>query len=213
MQLPPPGEKGNAPDRQAADEPRDLKSDFDAGVAFGQDIKRRFVRPRVDDPGLPFADALVVICGSLFVAGLGLTGTLPRQSWLEPLPGTAVDGLRGLPYILPAFTHGSALAACWTLGALAASAYESEAYIGSMREALARTWRGGAFAIGTLILCTQLATSVALAQQGLDPLLPSAEADYRLLSTAFEVITDVVVQAVGLTAFRLYRWQDAQRYK
>ena len=82
-----------------------------------------------------------------------------------------------------------------------------------MREALARTWRGGAFAIGTLILCTQLATSVALAQQGLGPLLPSAEADYRLLSTAFEVITDVVVQAVGLTAFRLYRWQDAQRYK
>lgn len=42
---------------------------------------------------------------------------------------------------------------------------------------------------------------------------PSQVADERILSTAFEVISDVVVQAGGLTAFRIYRWADAQQYR
>lgn len=190
----------------------DLKDDYDAGLAFGKDIRRRFAAPRIDDPGLPYADSLVCICGTLFVAMIAVKGVIPLPTWLEPLPGTALPGTRGLPYIFPAFRHGSALAACWLLGALAASAFEREAYSASLREAVSRTWRGGAFATGMLILATQLVTYSTLSGQGIDPYLPSIEADRALLTTAFEVITDIAVQAVGLTAFRVYRWVDARQY-
>ena len=132
-----------------------LESDFKAGVDFGKKIRSRFLTPRIDDPGLPFADSLVCICGSLFVAGIALKGGIPFPGWLTPLPGVPVDGYRGLPYILPAFSHGTGLAICWLLGALAASAFEAEAYMGSWQEALSRTWRGGAFATGLLLFATQ----------------------------------------------------------
>lgn len=46
--------------------------------------------------------------------------------------------------------------------------------------------------------------------EGLDRL---EAADTQILSTAFELICDCGVQAAQLTAFRLYRWADAQKYK
>lgn len=64
-----------------------------------------------------------------------------------------------------------------------------------------------------LLLSTQLSTAVTLAAQGINAMDPSQVADERILSTAFEVISDVVVQAGGLTAFRIYRWADAQQYR
>ena len=220
-------------------EVEDLNADFEAGVAFGKDIISRFVSPRVDDPGLPYADSLVCISGSLFVASLAITGFLPNPTWLQPT--SIVPAWRSLPYILPALSHGAALAACWMLGAFSSAAFEREAFMGTWREAVSRTWRGGAFATGILVLSTQIVTAATLTQRGIDPTIPSAEADYevrkkalvlhpllaynlslrdafgyriapsQVLTRAFEVICDVTVQAVGLTAFRLFRWSDAQR--
>ena len=214
--VPPPEPSSDEAEVSKEETLQDLDADFEAGLAFGKEIKARFVAPRIDDPGLPYADALVCICGALFLAQLGLLGVLPRQSWLTPLPGVPLEGYRGLPFILPALSHGAGLAGCWVLGALSAAAFEREAYMGSWREALGRTWRGGSFATGVLLLSTQLATAVRFSAMGLDPYGPlgaSAQGDYELIKTAFEVICDIAVQCVGLTAFRYIRWRDAQQYK
>ena len=96
------------------------------------------------------------------------------------------------------------------LGALSSKAFEREAFTGSLQEAVARTWRGGAFAVGILLLSTQLATFVTLSDKGIDPTLPSPEAGLEVIRRGFEVICDIVVQCVGLTAFRVFRWGDAQ---
>ena len=191
----------------------DVQKEFEAGQAFGKSIRARFLNPKIDDPGLPYADSLVVVCGALFVASLGLVGGIPRPSWLFALLPPGVEPIRGLPYILPAFSHGAGLAACWVLGALAANAFEAGAYMGTLSEAIARTWKAGAFTIGLLLLASQANAALVLLAQGVDPLGASSEADRLTLTTAFEVITDCTVQATGLTAFRVYRWWDAQQYK
>jgi len=152
----------------------------------------------------------------MFVASLGLKGVIPQPSWLFPLLPAGVAPIRGLPYIVPAVSHGAGLAACWLLGALAAGAFSSEAYSGTLGAALSRTWKAGAFATGMLLLCTQLVTFVTLTAQGIDALDPAdvlAKGEATILTTADEVIFDVIVQATGLTAFRVYRWKDAQQYK
>ena len=92
----------------------------------------------------------------------------------------------------------------------AASAFEKEAYCGTLKEAIARCWKGGAFAVGLLLLSTQLATAVSLLAQGIDPIGASQEADVAALRGVYEVLIDVVVQASSLTAFRVFRWADAQ---
>lgn len=204
-QLPPP------PPPPPAKE--DLDREFEEGVAYGKSMIKRFTSPRIDDPGLPLADSLVCLSACMFVSYVALLGFIPFPSWLTPPPGVPTEGWRGLPYILPTVSHGATLAACWLLGALASAAFERDAFMGSWQEALSRTWRGGAFAVGLLLLGTQATTSVALAERGLDPLVASEQADFLVLARLFEVITDVVVQAGALTAFRLYRWADAQGWR
>ena len=193
-----------------------LQDDFDAGVEYGKEIIGRFTRPRIDDPGLPYADSLVCVCGAMFVASLGLKGLIPQPSWLFPLLPAGVAPIRGLPYIVPAVSHGAGLAACWLLGALAAGAFSSEAYSGSLGAALSRTWKAGAFATGMLLFSTQLVTYVTLTAHGIDALDPVdvlAKGESTILTTADEVLFDVLVQFGGLTAFRIFRWWDAQQYK
>ena len=200
------------------------EEDFEAGKKYGDEIRNRFFQPRIDDPGLPFADSLVCISGAIFIAYAALLGVIPYPSWLSPMDLPALPfgaSWRGVPYILPALSHGAALSFCWILGALAASNFSSEAYMGTLQTAVARTWRAGAFSVGVLLFSTQLATYVSLSSQGLDPYtVPTtdgidnlAAADTQILKTAFEVICDVVVQAGGLTGFRIYRWADARQYK
>lgn len=112
--------------------PPDLQDELEAGRAYGNEIRDRFMRPRIDDPGLPFADSLVCVCGSLFLSSVALLGYLPRPSWLYPLLPPGVEAVRGVPYIVPALSHGAGLAACWILGALAAQAFEEKAYMGEL---------------------------------------------------------------------------------
>ena len=55
---------------------------------------------------------------------------------------------------------------------------------------------------------------VTFSAEGLEPFLGASLAvDFRLTGIANEVIVDVIVQAVSLTAFRIFRWWDAQQYE
>ena len=75
---------------------------------------------------------VVPVFVSIVVLALGV----PRPSWLVPAPW--VPRWRSLPLLVPALSHGAKLAACWLPGALAARAYEREAYDGTVEEAVRR---------------------------------------------------------------------------
>ena len=144
-----------------------LVEEFKRGVAFGGEITKRFAEARIDDRGLPIADALVVTTVPVFVATVVLALGIPRPSWLVPAPW--MPRWRSLPCLAPALSHGAKLSLCWLPGALAARAYEREAYDGTVREAVNRTLRGGCFAVGLLILLTQFTIAAQFAAKGQPP--------------------------------------------
>ena len=193
-------------DRDVADdEPVNLVEEFKRGMDFGNSMKERFTTARIDDRGLPIADALVCVTASMFVATMVLALGIPRPSWLVPAPW--VPRWRSLPFLVPAFPHGTKLAACWIPGALAAKAYESEAYDGSVEEAVSRTVKGGCFAIGILILITQFSLTAQFAAKGMPPpqLGDSYETDLILNGAASELIADSFFEAVALIGWRIVR--------
>jgi hypothetical protein len=142
----------------------DLLREFKNGVMFGETMRKRFTEARIDDKGLPIADALVVTTVPVFVATCVLALGVPRPSWLVPAPW--IPKWRSLPYLAPALSHGAKLSCAWIPGALAAKAYEREAYDGSVNEAVWRTVKAGCFAIGILILATQIQLNVEFAARG-----------------------------------------------
>jgi hypothetical protein len=216
-------EKGKEKEKkEEEEEPVNLLEEFKRGVTFGTSMKERFTAARIDDRGLPIADALVVTSVPVFVALVVLAIGIPRPSWLIPLAGVpklrgrvVTPGVRlvtwthtgchrlvwcdqrlitwtmdltgchqlnrvvtakqrerkvpptlvrgGLPYLPAALSHGAKLAACWIPGALAARAYEQEAYDGTVEEAVTRTVKGGCFAVGLLILLTQFTLTAKFA--------------------------------------------------
>ena len=64
----------------------DLLREFKNGVMFGETMRKRFTEARIDDKGLPIADALVVTTVPVFVATCVLVLGVPRPSWLVPAP-------------------------------------------------------------------------------------------------------------------------------
>ena len=187
------------------DEPVNLVEEFKRGVSFGNSMKERFTTARIDDRGLPIADALICVGASVFVSTVVLALGIPRPSWLVPAPW--VPRWRSLPFLVPALSHGTKLAACWIPGALAARAYEAEAYDGSVKEAVSRTVKGGCFAIGILILLTQFSLQLQFAAKGLPPpqLGDGYETDLILNGAASELIADSVFEAVALIGWRIIR--------
>lgn len=190
----------------SADEQKvDLLQEFKNGVLFGETMRKRFTEARIDDKGLPIADALVVTTVPVFVATCVLALGVPRPSWLVPAPW--IPKWRSLPFLVPALSHGAKLSCAWIPGALAAKAFEREAYDGSVDEAVRRTVKAGCFAIGILILATQIQLSAEFAARGLPPpqLGDSPETDLLLNGVASELIADCAFEAVGLIAWRVVR--------
>jgi hypothetical protein len=74
-------------------------------------------------------------------------------------------------------------------------------------EAVRRTVKAGCFAIGILILATQIQLSAEFAARGLPPpqLGDSPETDLLLNGVASELIADCAFEAVGLIAWRVVR--------
>ncbi len=188
----------------------DVAAEFKRGVEFGNDeIKPRFTRRAVEhDRGLPIADALVATSAQVLVALIALAAH-SRPSWLIAAPW--VPRWRNLPYLIPAVAHGSKMASVWVVGALAGKAYERAAFDGSLREAVKRTAVSGCFAIGLLIIITQVEVAGKFAELDLgDPVLGSSpQGDLILNGAVSELLVDCVSEAVALMSWRIIRWNTS----
>lgn len=173
-----------------------------AGSEIRDDVSRRFQAPVVNDQGLVITDALIagiVVPGLEIFAAVAAGGPLPH--WVVPNIGLVSSVL----------ARGATLAACFCTGAFAAEAYDRRAfdypppYGKSDRylETLKRVWSAGAFAAGLLIVMTQLRTGLSIGfgvQFGDSP-----ATDLVLLEATDDLIRDGLAEALGLTAWRLYR--------
>jgi hypothetical protein len=169
----------------------------------------RFIAPQIDDRGLPFADALTtqIVGPSLQVFWLALNHA-PSPTWLKPLITSAVIFPSRGSLVAPTLIHGAGLASCWIAGALAAKAYEKEAFDisvngGSYGEVLNRLFKAGAFAVGLLILCTQIDLFFEFGGRYVQ-LGDSEETDFRLMSAFAEIINDIVFEGWTISAMRIY---------
>ena len=143
----------------------------------------------------------------VFVAALALSTGTPRPSWLVPFG----PSWRGAAYVLPAIAHGAKLASLWVCGALAARAYERDAFDGSLGEAVRRALRGGCFATGLLLLVTQSEVAAEFAVKDLgDPVMnASREGDAILYRATSELVVDVVSEATAIVGWRMIRWNTS----
>lgn len=178
----------------------------DEGEGDSGSILDRFISPRIDDIGLPLADALVaqIVAPSFQVFFIGLTQS-PIPTWLRPGTQT-LFATRG-SLLAPTLIHGAGLACCWTLGALAARAFEAEAFNVSggrgYSEVVARTLKAGAFATGVLIIATQVNLTNELG--GYVRLGESDVTDIRIFTAFDELLKDILFEASTLFGWRIYR--------
>lgn len=165
----------------------------------------RFISPKIDDRGLPFADALIaqIVGPSLQVFWLAVNHA-PSPTWLKL---AATFPARG-SLVAPTLIHGAGLACCWLGGALAAKAFESEAFDnrlnnGSYSEVFSRIFKAGAFAVGILIFSTQIDLFLEFGGRYVSP-GESEETDIRLLSAFVEILNDVFFEGLVISSWRFY---------
>jgi hypothetical protein len=183
---------------------------------------RRFTDPIIDDPALPLTDALMsqIVAPTLQVYWLVVNGS-PRPTWLA---STAVVGrysntdahfLAG-SMLTPVLIHGAGLAVCWIMGALAANMYEGRSYAPSSASSMSSSTsfleryssvlggiiRAGSFAIGILVLSTQMDLLFEFRGRYVT-LGESDESDFRLLVAYVEVINDVFWEGLVISSWRI----------
>jgi hypothetical protein len=185
-------------------DPKNDKDDDETGSL----ISKRFLAPRIDDIGLPIADALTaqIVAPSFQVFWLGLSHS-PLPTWLRPVSNQLFATATRGSLVAPTLIHGAGLAVCWIAGALAARGFESDSFNVSggrgYGTVATRIVQAGAFATGLLILTTQADLFLEYGrwvQPG-----ESEEIDLRLLTAIVELINDVVFEAFTLGGWRLYR--------
>jgi hypothetical protein len=176
----------------------------------------RFTNPRLDDPGLPLTEAgLAQICApSLQIAWLSLLQA-PSPTWCQPLfRSQQLLGNGAGSLLAPTLIHGAALATCWLLGALAARAYERDAFAvdpvtKSYTTVVRRVLQAGCGATGILILATQ--ADVYL-HYGYIQFGDGPDTDFRLQVALVEGMQDVFFEGLTLISWRLFlARQSAQR--
>jgi len=169
-------------------------------------ILPRFFAPRIDDIGLPIADAMVaqVVAPSFQILAISLTRT-PIPTWLRP--GTDILFPTRGSLLAPTLVHGAGLACCWVLGALAARAFEREAFDVSggkgYGQPIVRTLKAGAFATGCLILATQIDLQNEFG--GYVQFGYSDATDVRIAQALDDVLKDIFFEASTLFGWRMYR--------
>lgn len=168
----------------------------------------RFAYPRIDDAGLPLSDVLfaAIIAPSFQVFWLSANHA-PIPTWLADSQNQLFNSPVQGSLIVPTLIHGAGLAVCWTLGALAGRAYESDAFNISgnrgYKEPILRVIKGGTFATGILIFSTQIDLFLEFGRYV--DVGESNETDVRLLEALVEGINDVFFEALTLFSWRIYR--------
>jgi hypothetical protein len=199
-------------------------------------ILSRFTNPRIDDPGLPLTDGLVVqvIAPSVQIAVRLVLG-IPPPTWLQSTDPSLLYNNRPGGLLAPTLLHGAKLALVWLVGALAARAYERPAISPVKRPAssfgkdddpagtistssrdrwdYSRVWlalfQAGAAATGLWIFATQVDVYIDVggyAQWG-----DSTVTDARLIIAATEGIADFVCEAITIIIWRLYLAYQTER--
>ncbi|KAL7554629.1 hypothetical protein ACHAWF_018131, partial [Thalassiosira exigua] len=187
---------------------------------------RRFLSPRIDDPGLPLTDVLLaqIVAPTFQIYWLALNRA-PNPSWLAPISsyfGEAAELAPRGSLLAPTLIHGAGLAVCWLSGALAARMFEKEAFtlagteersdggqggggildgIGRYSPILIRLVQAGAFASGILIVSTQM--DLMFEFKRYVQLGESEETDLRLLVATVEVINDIFWEALVIGSWRI----------
>uniref|UniRef100_A0A7S3YVI5 Uncharacterized protein n=1 Tax=Lotharella globosa TaxID=91324 RepID=A0A7S3YVI5_9EUKA len=97
---------------------RPLSEAYNEGLAYGRGVRdmvlSRFTNPKIDDKGLPLADAMVVLSSTMILGIFILTQGIIKPSWLAPM--SLAPQWRSLPFLFPALLHGSLLSMCWVIG-------------------------------------------------------------------------------------------------
>ena len=194
----------------------DAKRELTKGIKYGKKMKARFQSERVEDKGLPLADSLVLISASCAIAICSIqlkhTPAWLREEWLREIPR---DVLPNFPAVVAACVHGSKLAMFWIVGALAAKAYEVEAYDADYPEAIKRTVKAGCFACGSLILVEQASLRKSLEEiigRGASTEYEfgtNVAADLLINSKTSDLILDCFVSAISMLLWRTIRWNSS----
>jgi hypothetical protein len=196
-------------------------------------ILSRFTDPRIDDPGLPLTDGLVVqvIAPSVQIAVRLVLG-IPPPTWLQSTDPSLLYNNRPGGLLAPTLLHGAKLALVWLVGALAARAYERPAISPVKRSAsvgkdddpagntssrdrwdYSRVWlalfQAGAAATGLWILATQVDLYIDVG--GYVQWGDSTVTDARLIIAATEGIADFVCEAITIIIWRLYLAYQTER--
>lgn len=185
-----------------------LKKDSDNNNDEGDFIQQRFLSPKIDDMGLPVADALIaqVVAPTFQILWL-FSNRAPIPTWLCPISGNGLLFNAGGSFLAPTLIHGAGLAFCWITGALAAKAYESDAFdVGEGKgygTIIIRILQAGSFAAGLLILSTQI--DLLLEYGRWVQLGESNDTDIRLLNAIVELTRDIFFEALVVGSWRLYR--------
>mmetsp|Transcript_30286 Transcript_30286/g.59310 ORF Transcript_30286/g.59310 Transcript_30286/m.59310 type:complete len:171 (-) Transcript_30286:150-662(-) len=166
-------------------------------------VLSRFTNPKIDDKGLPLADAMVVLSSTMILGIFILTQGIIKPSWLAPM--SLAPQWRSLPFLFPALLHGSLLSMCWVIGGLAAQAYERESFSEGAKalKATTKTW---AFAVALMIFGVQLGLGREALHMGVLPLVGESEAlDMLAVSKYSELIVDAALVGLFMTVWRQIR--------
>ena len=191
-------------------------------------LLQRFLSPKIDDPGLPLTDVLLsqIVAPTLQLYWIFVVQA-PLPSWARPISsyfGEATELAPRGSLLAPTLIHGAGLAVCWLAGALAARSFERDAFslllptednddydgagklsigdtIRQYDTVLIRLFQAGAFAVGVLIVSTQV--DLLLEFQRYIQFGESEETDFRLLLASVEVINDIFFEALVLVSWRI----------
>lgn len=173
-------------------------------------LVNRFWNPVIDDPMLPLTEAgLVQVVGPTLQLFWLVSRNSPYPSWATPMYDYTFSPEGA--FLAPTLIHGAGLAICWTMGCLAAQAYETKNFrvddsLPKEEEYTRITWntiKAGAFACGILILATQADLYQEFGrfvQAG-----ESKETDIRIYRAVVELINDIFFEFATLVPWRLFR--------
>ena len=211
------------------DEQQRIKEDHNNNSNGNDPLFRRFLSPQIDDPGLPLTDTLLaqIVAPTLQLYWVYLAHA-PLPSWAKPISsyfGEATELAPRGSLLAPTLIHGAGLAVCWLAGALAAKSFERDAFtltnnsndnnngsslnkklsiFDTMKQydtVLLRLFQAGAFAMGILIVATQI--DLLLEFKRYVQFGESEETDFRLLLASVEVINDIFFEALAISSWRI----------